>query len=105
PVGVPGELYLGGVGLARGYHRQAALTAERFVPHPFSAEAGARLYRTGDVGRYLPGGEIEFLGRVDEQVKLRGFRIELGEIETVLQQHSGVREAVVVLREAGEHKQ
>ena len=99
PAGVSGELYLGGAGLARGYHNQPALTADRFVPHPFSAEPGARLYRTGDLARYLPNGEIEFLGRVDEQVKLRGFRIELGEIETVLQQHAAVREAVVIVRE------
>src|ERR1051326_7459881 len=100
PAGVSGELYLGGAGLARGYHNQPALTADRFVPHPFSAEPGARLYRTGDLAVYLPNGEIEFLGRVDEQVKLRGFRIELGEIETVLQQHAAVREAVVIDRKS-----
>jgi amino acid adenylation domain-containing protein len=104
PVGVSGELYLGGAGLARGYHNQPKLTAERFVPHPFSAEPGARLYRTGDLARYLPNGEIEFLGRVDEQVKLRGFRIELGEIETVLQQHVAVREAVVIVCEDVAHQ-
>jgi hypothetical protein len=98
PVGVAGELYIGGVGLARGYHRRPDLTAERFVPHPFPPEPGARLYRTGDLARSWPDGRIEYLGRTDHQVKLRGFRIELGEIEAVLLRHSAVRECVVVLR-------
>src|SRR5215216_5955397 len=101
PIGVAGELYLGGVGLARGYQQQAGLTAERFVPHPYARVEGARLYRTGDVARYRGEGAIEFLGRVDHQVKLRGYRIELGEIESVLRQHEGVSEAVVVVRGAG----
>ncbi len=99
PIGVAGELYLGGAGLARGYLRRPELTAERFVPHPFSSEPGARLYRTGDLVRYLPDGRLEFLGREDGQIKLRGFRIELGEIETVLTQHEEVREAAVILYE------
>ncbi len=99
PVGVPGELYIGGDGLARGYHRRPQLTAERFVPDPFSTIPGSRLYRTGDLVRYLPDGQIEFLGRVDHQVKLRGFRIELGEIEATLKQCEGIKEAVVVVRE------
>jgi amino acid adenylation domain-containing protein len=98
PAGVPGALYIGGAGLARGYWKRASLTAEKFVPNPFS-EAGARLYQTGDVGRYLADGSIEYLGRADYQVKIRGFRIELGEIETALQQINGVKEAVVVARE------
>jgi surfactin family lipopeptide synthetase C len=99
PVGLSGELYLGGVGLARGYYQQAALTAERFIPDPFSGEPGARLYRSGDQARYLADGNIEFLGRQDRQVKLRGYRIELEEIEAVLREQEQVREAVVVVRE------
>ena len=99
PVGIPGELYIGGDGLARGYFNDPALTAERFIPHPFSEEPGARLYKTGDLARYLPDGNIEFLGRKDHQVKIRGFRIELGEIESVLSQHPSVHQTVVVARE------
>ena len=98
-IGIAGEICIGGDGVGRGYLQQPALTAERFIPHPYSAEAGARLYRTGDVGRYLSNGNIEHLGRLDDQVKLRGFRIELGEIEAVLASHPAVREAAVVLRE------
>jgi amino acid adenylation domain-containing protein len=99
PIGVPGELYVGGDGLARGYHKRPELTAERFIPHPFRADPGARLYRTGDLVRYLADGNLEFLGRLDQQVKLRGFRIEPGEIEAVLTRHPAVREAVVVMEE------
>ena len=99
PIGVVGELYIGGMGLARGYLNRPSLTAEKFVPHPFSAAPGARLYQSGDVVRYLTDGNIEFIGRRDQQVKLRGFRIELGEIEAALSQHTGVREAVVIARE------
>jgi amino acid adenylation domain-containing protein len=99
PVGVPGELHIGGARLARGYLNRPDLTAEKFIPNPFSAEPGARLYKTGDSARYLPDGNIEFLGRVDHQVKIRGFRIEPGEIEAALRQHSAVREAVVIAQE------
>jgi amino acid adenylation domain-containing protein len=98
-VGVPGQLHIGGVGLARGYFHQPHLTAEKFIPDPHSSIHGARLYRTGDLARYLPDGEIEFMGRLDHQIKLRGNRIEAGEIEAALVQHSLVQEAVVVVRE------
>ena len=99
PIGVPGELYIGGAGLARGYLNRPDLTAEKFIPNPFSNEPEERLYKTGDLVRYLSDGNIEFLGRIDNQVKIRGFRIELGEIETVLTQHSEVGQAVVVVHE------
>lgn len=96
PIGIRGELYIGGVGLARGYLSSPDLTAEKFIPNPFTDQAGARLYKTGDLARYLPDGNIEFLGRIDHQVKIRGYRIELGEIESVLNQHAAVRDSVVV---------
>ena len=95
PVGVAGEIYIGGAGVATGYLNRPELTAERFVADPFAGEANARMYRSGDLGRYLPDGRIEFLGRNDFQVKIRGFRIELGEVEARLGQYPGVREAFV----------
>jgi non-ribosomal peptide synthetase component F len=94
-----GELYAGGDGLARGYLNRPDLTAERFIPDPFSASPGARLYTTGDLARWRPDGTLEYLGRADNQVKIRGFRIELGEIEAALLAHPSVREVVVVARE------
>lgn len=99
PVGMVGELYIGGDGLARGYHNRPEITAAQFIPHPFSDEPGRRLYRTGDLARYRQDGKIELLGRVDHQVKVRGYRIELGEIEAALCRHALVREAVVMVRE------
>lgn len=99
PLGVPGELHIGGIGLARGYLNREELTQERFIPHPFDETPGARVYKTGDLVRYLPDGNIEFLGRMDDQVKIRGFRIELGEIEAALSAHPGIRENVVLARE------
>ncbi len=104
PPGIPGEIYIGGAGVSRGYLNRPELTAERFVPDPFSEMPGARMYKTGDLARYLPDGQIEFIGRVDFQVKIRGFRIELGEIEAELLQHPAVKDAVVVARgqKAGE---
>ena len=99
PNGTTGELYIGGVNLARGYLNQPELTAEKFVPNPFSAAAGSRLYRTGDLARYLADGQLAYLGRTDHQVKLRGFRIELGEIEAALAKHPSVSESVVIVSE------
>ena len=99
PIGVPGEMYVGGHGVARGYLHRPELTAERFIPHPFSPEPGARLYKTGDLARFLPNGNLQYLGRIDHQVKIRGFRIELGEIETTLDSHPGVRQSLVMARE------
>lgn len=99
PVGVAGELYVGGIGLARGYFQRPSLTADRFIPDPFSNEPGGRLYRTGDLVRYLPNGVMMFVGRADQQVKIRGFRIELGEIETLLRQEEAIRDTLVLIRE------
>ena len=99
PLEVPGELHIGGAGLARGYLDYPEATAEKFIPHPFSPQPGQRLYKTGDLAKYRPDGQIEFLGRADDQVKIRGYRIELGEIEALLNQQPGVSEAVVLARE------
>ena len=99
PVGVAGELHIGGAGLARGYLNRPELVSEKFISNPFSENPKERLYKTGDRVRYLPGGEIEFLGRIDDQVKIRGYRIELGEIEAMLSQHAGIQQAVVLARE------
>lgn len=98
PLGVPGELHLGGICVARGYHQRPEMTAEKFIPDAFSAEPGARLYKTGDLARYLPDGTLEFLGRIDHQVKVRGFRIEVGEIENVLVQHDQVKDVLVLAK-------
>lgn len=99
PIGVTGELYIGGMGVARGYLNRPALTAEKFIDDPFSTEPHARLFKTGDLARYLPNGTIEYLGRLDHQVKIRGFRVELGEIEAALLAHAAIQQAVVLLRE------
>ncbi|MBM4299035.1 MAG: AMP-binding protein, partial [Deltaproteobacteria bacterium] len=99
PIAVPGEIHVGGGGVARGYLRREALTAERFIADPFSTDPQAKLYRSGDLARWLPNGDLEYLGRIDQQVKIRGFRIELGEIEAVLQQQCEVKEAAVIARQ------
>ncbi|MHC5744027.1 MAG: amino acid adenylation domain-containing protein [Nostoc sp.] len=99
PIGVPGELHIGGLGLARGYLNRPELTKEKFIPNPFKGAGESKLYKTGDLARYLPNGNIEYLGRIDNQVKIRGFRIELGEIEELLNQHSDVQTAWVIVRE------
>jgi acyl carrier protein len=98
-IGEAGEIYIGGPGLARGYRNRPDLTAERFVPHPFRSEPGARLFKTGDLGRFLPDGQISFLGRIDEQVKIRGFRIEPAEIVRVLNEHPSVEASTIMAHE------
>ena len=99
PIGIPGELWIGGEGVARGYLYRPQLTAERFIPDPFAYEAGARLYRTGDYVKYLPDGNLEFVGRTDNQIKIRGFRVELGEIESIVNSHPQVGHCVVLALE------
>src|SRR4029077_9431739 len=99
PVGVEGELYIGGAGVARGYVGGAGMTAEKFVPDPFSRERGQRLYRSGDICRYQEDGKLEYVRRKDQQVKVRGYRIELGEIESVLGSHEAVEQSVAMVRE------
>ena len=96
PIGTPGQLHIGGIGLARGYLNRPDLTSEKFIPNMLSRVAGERLYKTGDLARYMPDGKVEFLGRIDHQVKIRGFRVELGEIESRLVEHPAVQAAVVV---------
>ena len=102
PQGAIGEICVGGDGVARGYLNRDALTSERFLPDPFSAKPGARMYRSGDLARFSERGEMEYLGRMDHQVKIRGFRVELGEIESALNQHRAIRECVVIARDQGE---
>jgi len=104
PFGIEGEIHIGGAGVARGYRRNPELTKERFIDGPFSSKPSARLFKTGDRARYLPDGNIEYLGRIDFQVKLRGYRIELGEIESVLAEHSAVKQCLVLVREISEQK-
>ena len=99
PIGIPGEIYIGGDGLARGYFNRPEVTAEKFIQNPFSDDPISRLYRTGDLAKYRADGNIEFLGRNDNQVKIRGHRIELGEIESILNQHPSVKESVIVARD------
>jgi amino acid adenylation domain-containing protein len=105
PIGVPGEMYVGGPGVVRGYLNRPKLTSERFIPNRFSDKPNGRLYKSGDLARYLPNGDIEYLGRIDHQVKIRGFRIELGEIEAIISQYLGVRETVVIVSEDSANSQ
>jgi acyl carrier protein len=100
PVGVPGDLYVGGIGLARGYVNRPELTRERFIPNPFGSRPGDRVYKTGDIACYLPDGTLQFLGRTDDQVKVAGVRVELGEIQATLAAHPGVRQAAVITWDA-----
>src|SRR5207253_10524805 len=99
PLGIPGEIFVGGPGVARGYLNRPELTAERFIANPFSTDPGSRLYRSGDLARRTSDNDLEYLGRIDLQVKIRGFRVELGEVEALLEQHEAIRDAVVLARE------